>query len=67
MKIINVLQAAFAWFFCRKVLGGGRAPPTLFDQKNSSVLDDSQNWSVEFKKGGSEPKMGKFSALAHIV
>ena len=44
MKIMNVLQAAFA-------------PPTRFRKKKLSVLDDSQNRSVEFKKGA------KFSAL----
>ena len=34
-------------------------PLHFFLQKNSLILDDSQNRSVEFKKGGNEPKNKK--------
>ena len=43
-------------------------PPTFFRKKTLSVLDDSQNQSVEFKKGGNEPKGWKiFSPVINLI
>ena len=41
--------------------------PAAFDYPPTLFRHDLQNWSVEFKKGGNEPKGGKFSALAGYV